>query len=439
MEMIYLVAGFIIGIILTWIILNVRKSADIKVSAEKERMLAASLAETQQKLEEKENRIIELNGNYAASEAQQNNLRQQLEQQKKDLEQLQKRFNAEFENLANRILEEKTKKFTEQNKTNLEAILNPLSERIREFRDKVDSTYGEERKERFHLGKEIEKLVTMNQRLSDDAKNLTRALKGESKTQGNWGEMILETILEKSGLTRDREYFVQSSFTTDEGKRIQPDILVRYPGDRYVVIDSKVSLTAYERYIGAADDAEREQAVKDHLSSVKKHIQELSQKNYQTIYNHTTLDFVMLFMPVEPGYYLALQADPELWSYAYERRILLMSPTNLLAALKMIESMWRMEYQNANAREIARQSGDLLDKFRGFLDEMNKVGGRITDAQLAWEDAMKKLSTGKGNLLSRAKKIQELGARPKKELPDPIKGAEEDDEEQNTNGNPVLH
>ncbi|MFN8208151.1 MAG: DNA recombination protein RmuC [Bacteroidales bacterium] len=417
MDFLYFFLGVVTGGLILWGFLHSRTAVSEASLAEKDKLLREISQESQARLAGKEREIVELTAMHSAAQADLKNLEQKLLEQKQQLEETQKQMSLQFESLANRILEEKTQKFTDQNKTRLEEILKPLGEKIKDFRDKVELIYGDENRQRFHLGKEIEKLMQLNQVLGDEAKNLTRALKGESKTQGNWGEMILENILEKSGLVKNREYEVQASFTGEDGKRMQPDILVRYPGNRTVVIDSKVSLTAYERFATAEDPGEQEKAAKDHLLSVKKHIQELGQKNYENIYHIRSLDFVMLFLPVEPAYYLALQADPALWHYAYERRILLMSPTNLLAALKMIESLWRIENQNENALEIARQSGDMLDKFVSFVEDLKKVGSKIDDAHNTWDEAMRKLSSGKGNLVNRARRIQELGTKSKKQLP----------------------
>ncbi|HQK36694.1 MAG TPA: DNA recombination protein RmuC [Bacteroidales bacterium] len=431
MDIVLFVAGLITGGFAAWLIFRMIQKEKLSAVAEKSHFLEEMLAGERQKSAEKDAQLLDLQAKYSSAETDLRNLQEQLTRQKSELEEVQKRLSVEFENLANRILEEKTKTFTEQNRTQLEGLLNPLSEKIREFRDQVEKAYGTEREQRFHLGKEIERLVQMNQQLSDEARSLTRALKGDTKTQGTWGEFILEKLLENSGLTRNREYTVQERMADEQGTTLIPDVIVRYPGGRNVVIDSKVSLVAYEKYVAADDEDSRQQSIREHLDSVKKHILELSRKDYQSLYQLNSLDFVMMFMPVEPGYYLALQQDPDLWQYAYQRKVLLMSPTNLLAALKLIESMWRIEYQNRNAQEIARQSSDLLDKFSGFLEDLKDIGKKIDDAHHAWEESMKKLATGKGSLLNRALKIQQLGARPKKEIPKEIAGYSLPENEEN--------
>ncbi|MBN1199111.1 MAG: DNA recombination protein RmuC, partial [Bacteroidales bacterium] len=366
--------------------------------------------------QEKEHNILEVSRKLAQKEAEIEALSEKFAGQKAEVEQLQEKFRIEFKNLANDILEEKTKKFTEQNSTRLDEILKPLGEKIRDFEKKVEETYDKESKERFSLGREIKNLAELNQQISKEATNLTNALKGQSKTQGNWGEIILESILEKSGLMRDREYVVQQSYVSEDGRRLQPDVVVNYPGDRHMVIDSKVSLTAYERFASADEKEAQESALRDHLLSVKNHVNELSAKNYQDLYQLKSLDFVMMFLPVEPAYLVAMQGDPGLWNYAYEKRVLLISPTNLIAALRMISNLWRVENQNKNAQEIARQSGELLDKLAGFVNDLTDIGSKLEATRRSYDAALNKLSTGKGNLVRRAEKIRELGAKPSKEL-----------------------
>jgi len=393
--------------------LNAARSA----AEERSRMLEQQNTAIQLHLKEKEILINELNAQLSRKTTENEGLNEKLTTLKKDIEKLQDNFRNEFRNLANDILEEKTKKFTEQNRTKLEEILKPLGEKIRDFEKKVEETYDKESKQRFSLEKEIKNLAELNQQISKEASNLTQALKGQSKTQGNWGETILESILEKSGLSRDREYFVQQSFTNEDGRRVQPDVVVVYPGERSLVVDSKVSLLAYERFASAETKEEQEIALAEHLVSVRQHVSELSARNYQDLYQLKTLDFVILFMPVEPAYLVAMQAQPDLWSWAYDRRVLLISPTNLIAALRMIANLWRVEYQNKNAIEIARQSADLLDKFVSFVEDLQDVGKKLEATRQSYDASMNKLSTGKGNLIRRTEKIKELGPRPSKEIP----------------------
>jgi len=345
------------------------------------------------------------------------NLKERFAEEKAGLDKLQDRMKIDFELLATKIMEERSKRFADQNREKLDELLKPFNENLKDFRKKVEDTHLQGELTSRTLLDKIKDLQELNNRISDEASALTRALKGESKTQGNWGEMILESILEKSGLQKDREYFVQTKYTSEEGRRLHPDIVVRYPGDRNIIIDSKVSLNAYEAYHSNDDPSEKEKSLKGHLISVKNHINELSGKNYQGMYGINTLDFVMMFMPVEPSYILALQADPAIWNYAYDRRILLISPTNLIAALKMIESMWRQEYQNRNVMEIAAQGGALYDDFVMLAERLVKLGKKIDDTKETYDDTIKKLSTGKGNLINRVNKLKVLGIKAKKNLP----------------------
>ena len=416
-EIIFLTAGLLVGGGIIFILMRLLKGSKHAVLEERVSGLQQDRDLLQKELAEKDKQILDLNARHATAIADIRNASEKLENQKKDIEQLQEVFREKFENLANNILDDKTKKFTEVNRVRLEEILNPLRDKIKDFEKKVEETYDKEAQQRFSLKEEVKKLAELNQQVSLEAQNLTKALKGESKTQGNWGEMILESILEKSGLVKDREYSVQASFKDESGRIVYPDIIVHYPENRNVIIDSKVSLTAYEQYVSMDDTDEKEKLLRDHLTSIRKHIIELSKANYQDIYHLQTLDFVMMFMPIEPAYLLAVQKEPELWNYAYERRILLISPTNLLAALKMITALWQQEYQNKNVMEIARQSGDLIDKFHSLLEDLDHLDNDLISARKHYDDAKNKLSEGKGNLFRRVEKLKELGVKSKKKLP----------------------
>jgi DNA recombination protein RmuC len=350
-------------------------------------------------------------------------LNEKLDNQKKEIEELGKKFNTEFENIANKILETKSEKFTELNKTNLKDILEPLGKNIDEFKKTVNETYDKEAKERFSLGEKVRELAQLNQVISEEARNLTKALKGEAKTQGRWGEMILETILEKSGLRKDEEYFMEHELMDEngvalksdsEGKKMRPDAVIKYPDNRNVIIDSKVSLNAFTRYLDATDAEIQKNELNAHVTAIKNHIVALSTKGYDD-YNKS-LDFVMMFIPSEPAYIAAVQGDPNIWNFAYEKRILLLNPTNLITSLKLIVDLWKREYQNQNAQEIADRGAKLYDKFVGFVANMEDIGKHIDKAKDAYADSYKQLSTGNDNLVVQATKLKNLGIKNKKEL-----------------------
>jgi len=420
MEIVFFFIGLFIGIIAAWLVFRFKNEGLYKAMQEKDTMLQQQLAEVKAELEKKEEALYVLNAQYSAKDMEFKNLTSRLLEQKQELTEIREKFNSEFRNLANEILEEKSKKFTETNKTNIDLILKPLSERIKEFEKKVEETYDKEAQQRFSLKEEVKRLAELNQQISKEANSLTKALKGESKTQGNWGEVILESILEQTGLRKGYEYTIQESFNVDGNRRFQPDVIVHYPGNRSIVIDSKVSLTAYENYVVAENDEKMESALKAHIISVKSHINELASKNYQDIEGIKTLDFVVLFMPIEPAYLLAIQIEPQLWSYAYEKRILLISPTNLVAVLKMIESLWKQEFQNRNVLEIAQQGGALYDDFVRLSENLIKLGKKIDEASEHYKDTMQKITDGRGNLVSRVEKLKALGVKAKKSMPESL-------------------
>lgn len=351
-------------------------------------------------------------------------LQKSLETQKEEVTKIQEEAKLQFENLANKILEEKTEKFTTLNQNNLKTILEPFQEKIADLKNRVNEAYEKENKERFSLAEKVRELAELNQQISEDAKKLTRALKGESKTQGNWGEMILESILEKSGLVKGREYYLEHELRDENnkaiysefsGKKMRPDAVVKYPDERNVIIDSKVSLTAFTELVDETDPEIYAIKLNQHLASIKNHIQQLSQKAYDDY--GKSLDFVMMFIPSEPAYIAAMQADQNLWNYAYERRILLLNPSNLITSLKLIADLWKREYQNKNTMEIADRGAKLYDKFVGFVENLEKVGKGLDQARNAYTDAYKQLSTGNDNLVIQTQKLRALGIKSKKELP----------------------
>ena len=399
-----------------------QKVAKEGVAKELQTALKAS-DKLKEQLEEKTTDFNEVNKTLATQRANNVALENRLNTQKKEIEDLGKKFNTEFQNIANKILEEKTEKFTNVNKTNLESILQPLGENIDKFKKQVEDVYDKEAKERFSLSEQVKEMAKLNKIISDEARNLTTALKGEAKTQGNWGEMILESILEKSGLRKNEEYFMEHQLLDNDGKplrsdsenkKMRPDAVIKYPDNRNVIIDSKVSLNAFSRYLATSDKETQDTELHDHIKAIKNHIISLSHKGYDDY--DRALDFVMMFVPSEPAYIAAMQGDPDLWNFAYNKRILLMNPTNLITSLKLIVDLWKREYQNQNAIAIADRGAKLYDKFVNFVSNLEGIGLNLEKAQKKYEEAHKQLNTGNDNLVLQATKLKELGVKNKKEL-----------------------
>jgi len=340
-----------------------------------------------------------------------------LEEQKQEIDRIQKKMILEFENLANRILETKSKKFVAQNQESLDKLLNPLGERIKEFGERVEKAHQDGLKDRAALGEQLNNLRALNQRMSEEAQNLTTALKGQSKTQGNWGEMILERVLEKSGLTPGQEYETQSNLKDEEGRRFQPDVIVKLPEDKHLVVDSKVSLLAYEACINESDSDIAETRIKEHVASMRSHVSDLSSKSYDALHGINSPDFVLMFVPVEPAFTMAMQADDGLFDFAFSKGVVIVTPSTLLATLRTVANIWRQEKQNRNVLEIARLSGRLYDKFVGFYGDMEEIGNRLGRSQEAYEAALNKLRSGRGNLVRSVEEIKKLGAKAQKSLP----------------------
>lgn len=361
-------------------------------------------------------RSFELQARVSQLDEANRNLEEKIKNDKTELEQIQQKFKAEFEVLANKILEDKSSRFAEQNKTNLDIILNPLREKISSFEKQVQETYDKELRDKLSLQSEIKRLVELNQQVSEQANNLAHALKGDTKTQGNWGELVLEKVLERSGLKKDIEYRTQVSGTYEDGGRVQPDVVVFLPDEKHIIIDSKVSLVAYERMVNAETEEERQKSARAHVDSVKQHIKQLGEKDYTQITQLHTPDFVLMFMPIEAAFSAAIQQDPELFNIAWDKKIVLVSPTTLLATLRTIASIWKQERQVQNALEIAKSAGDMYDKLVGFSEDMIEVGKSMDKSKKVYEEAMNKLSTGKGNLIRRAEHLRELGAKTEKRL-----------------------
>lgn len=434
MDILSIITGGIIAGVLVFLLMRVGKKAlEIKNAVLQEEKMHFQAREQALQLEKTES----LKENARLKE----NLRlteERLEAQRKELGDVRQILTDQFRNLAGEILEDKTRRFTETNRENMEKILQPLNKDIEEFRKMVDDAYHKESTERTVLERKIADLIQLNNQIRLDAVNLTNALKGDSKVQGDWGEMILERILENSGLTRGREYFIQETLRDeagavvygDDGNRMRPDVIVVYPDKRKVVIDSKVSLTAYVNYCNAETGTLRDIALEAHIRSVKKHIDELSAKNYSA-WTEGTLDFVMMFIPNEASYVLAMQTEPELWSEAYRKRVLLLSPANLIVALKLTADLWSREYQNRNAQEIAERGAKLYDKCVAFLESFLAIGDSIRKSEDIYEQALNRLKNGNGNLISQTLKLKELGVKSRrgmKEVPrEFVTSGEEDD------------
>lgn len=368
--------------------------------------------DTERRLKEQANERI------AKAEAEYRSLREKLDSQKQEMEELQKKFTLEFENIASKILKENTKDFTNVNQKTIHELLTPLKEKIQTFERKVEDTYQKGLKDQTDLKAELKKLYDLNNRISEEANNLTRALTSDSKKQGNWGEIVLERVLERSGLIKGQEYETQITVRDDKGNMLRPDVVVYLPDEKHVIIDAKVSLTAYEAYVNEEKEDRKINFLKQHIDSIKKHVKELDDKNYQGNTLFDTPDFVLMFLPIESAFSLAVQSDLELFNYAWEKKIVIVSPTTLLATLRTIASLWKHEKQTKNALEIARQGGALYDKFVGFLNDMKDLGLQLSRAQKSFESASNKLYEGKGNLVRSVDRLKELGAKTSKQLPE---------------------
>ncbi len=394
---------------------------------ERSRSGEAALAEAKGEIVELREANTGLSVKLASAGERIQSMETRIEEQKKEVAELQKKLTAEFESLATRVLDANSEKFVARNKESLDKLLVPLAEKITDFRARVDRTHDQSVKDRAELVAQLKTLGELNQKMSTEARNLTTALKGQTKTQGNWGELVLATVLEKSGLEEGREYRTQASFTSDEGKRQQPDVLINLPEGKHLVIDAKVSLVAYERCVNEDDDLKREIALKEHIQSVKNHVLELSKKRYDALYEIQSPDFTLMFIPVEPAFVMAIQADDTLFDYAFRQNVVIVTPSTLLATLRTVANIWRQEKQTRNAIDIAEKSGLLYDKFVGFFEDMQKIGDQISRSQDAYDAAMNKLSTGRGNLVNQVQRLKDLGAKAKKALPQEVVEAAEEE------------
>ncbi|MEM9143422.1 MAG: DNA recombination protein RmuC [Bacteroidota bacterium] len=445
--LIYLFVGLAcmaLGYFLGTYIMGLKQKSERGALEEREQQLQNSIAALEKRLGQAEENGVQwqaekegLGHQIVRYQADLENVHQKNKEQKAEVERLREKFTKEFENLANKILDEKSVKFTEQNQKNIKTILNPLQEKIQLFEKKVEESQKENISIHSALKEQLLQLQNQNLKITQEAENLTKALKGDSKMQGNWGELVLERVLEKSGLEKDREYTVQQSFTREDGTRVLPDVIIHLPDGKKMIVDSKVSLTDYERYINAQDDV-KGRFLKNHITSLRKHVDQLSAKKYEDLYEMESPDFVLMFVPIEPAFALAVNQDNTLYNKAFEKNIVIVTPTTLLATLRTIDSMWTNEKQQRNAIEIARQAGALYDKFEGFVSDLTKVGKKMDEAKTEYKGAMNKLVEGRGNIITSIERLKKMGAKAKKSIPEPIlKRALEDDLEEGLK--PKMH
>ncbi|MBV6641692.1 MAG: DNA recombination protein RmuC [Cyclobacteriaceae bacterium] len=425
-EMIIMLGiGAVLGIIIGYLLgkLNSKNGGndqkarlELQMEREKAHKREQDLVSLNEQLKEERQGVIRLNQENASLQANYKNLRERLDEQRQEMMKVQEKFTAEFKNLANEIFEEKSKKFTDQNKTNLDELLKPLGDKLLQFEKKVEQTNKDSMISTAELKVQLEGLKTLNQRMSQEAENLTKALKGDAQARGNWGEIVLERILERSGLEKDREYFMQESYSSEEGRRLRPDVIIKLPDEKNLIIDSKVSLVSYEKYVNAEKEDEKEQALKAYLVSVKTHIKGLSEKNYHELFETGSLDYVLMFVPIESAFAMIVQQGGELYNEAHNKNIIIVSPSTLIATLRTVASIWKHEYQNRNALEIARQGGALYDKFKAFVDDLIEVGKSLDKSKHQYGMAMNKLVEGKDNLIRKTERLKELGAKTSKEM-----------------------
>ena len=434
MELLYLAAGLILGFVIGFLVKKLQNNGSGN-DAESQQIIKEltlengnlkgrieSSLEAFRKIENKNNELEQKNSELISENARLTNAYQNIEtklkEQKDEISQLQEKFTTEFSLIANKLLKQNATEFAATNEKRLSEILNPLKENIQQFEKKVDDTYEKDFKDRTKLIEQIQSLEKLNQQMSEEAQNLTKALKGDNKTQGNWGELILEKVLESSGLIKDVEYSTQYSTSNDEGARIMPDVIINLPDEKHIIVDAKVSLVAYQNYINCDDDVEQNTYLKNHVLSVKNHIKGLSEKHYITAKGMDTPDFVLLFMPIESSFGLALRADNELYQFAWDKKVVIVTPSTLLATLRTVASLWKQEKQTKNALEIARQAGSLHNKFVNFLEDMEKIKRGIDSSTDAYDKAFNKLKSGKGNLIDATKKLEDLGIKTKKQMPE---------------------
>jgi len=409
MDILYFIIAFILGGVIAWFIQSVRLHTENRVLLERNESIDRNLKEAKSQLGAAQDKTLELTSSLAATQADFANAKE-----------MEARLTKEFENLAHKTLEVTASKLTDQNKSNIDQLLSPLKTQIDGFKSRIEQVYTTETADRSALRTQIESLTKLNLQMTEEAKNLTLALKGDSKSQGDWGEMILEKVLETSGLVKDVEFTIQESFKSEEGSDLRPDVIINLPEHRHFVIDSKVSLTAYERYCNAAEEKDRSTSLKEHIQSIRSHVDELAEKKYHDLYQITVPDFVFMFVPIEPALLIAVREDQTLFNYAFKKNVVLLTPSTLLATLKTVEYMWKQEKQTRNAKEIARRSGALYDKFMGLYDDLLDIGKKLDLTTGVYHSALNKLKTGKGNLIKSLDDIKKLGAKTSKELPSGI-------------------
>ncbi len=432
--LLFLLLGLLAGGLISWLYTKLRYQSIAMLKEEVDEhyvsknwaeKLEKELLYSRKELQQKDNEVKNLAAQLSANYQNMYHLEEKLKDQKKEMFRLQQQSKLEFENIANRLLEEKTLKFTQQNQDQLNNILSPLREKIKSFEEGVEKRFLEETRDRVSLKKEIENLRVLNTQLSQEANNLASALKGDNKTQGDWGEIQLETLLEKAGLTKDIHYQVQNSYKDENGKQKRPDFIINLPEAKHLIIDSKVSLAAYERYFHAENKEEQARQLKNHINSIKLHLKDLSSKNYQNLYQINSPDYLLLFIPIEPAFAIAIQKDQRLFLDALDQNIVLVTTSTLLATMRTVSFIWKQEKQKRSVLEIARQSGLLYDKFCAFVEDLQQLGQRIDQTQTAYQDAMNKLTNArrKGDtLIGKAEKIRELGAKTSKTLPQEFLG-----------------
>ena len=425
-NILFLVVGLLLGAGLGILYPKYKKSTtlpesdelkvQLQIELERSVKLSEDLQSINTELREEREKIIALSGQNAELKANYSNIQSKLTEQKDELSHLQQRFTAEFKNLANEIFEEKTQKFTDQNNENLSILLKPLGEKLTQFEQKVDQTSKESVARNSALREQISSLRELNKKMTEEAENLTHALKGDIRAQGNWGEVILESILEKSGLEKGREYYTQETHISEAGRRLRPDVIIKLPENKNLIVDAKVSLVSFEKYMNARNPDEQQGHLKKYIISVKTHVKGLSEKNYHQLFDGGNLDYVLMFVPIESAFSLIVQHGGELYNQAHEKSIIIVSPATLIATLRTVASIWKHEYQNQNALEIARQGGALYDKFKAFVDDLMDVGRSLDKSKAQYSNAMNKLVSGKDNLVRKTERLKELGAKASKKM-----------------------